>query len=214
MRALLLILSFTGFTLTISLFAQTQESVDFERGSFKLNTTSEIQSGLLRPAAKNLVVKQYVNGPSVKYRWEDILFYRLGLRKYVRASGFLAKSSSGWSQQAVNEAFVQLLDSGAVSLMRYEKSISTPQGGTTEVLYLLKRATEPNATTIPFSVLDGAGKKFREALLPYLTDRPDLIKAVNDKKVTVYSLQTLIHALNNKVAFLNYPAQEQTLGSH
>jgi hypothetical protein len=126
----------------------------------------------------------------------------------------MAKSSSGWSQELLNESFVELLDSGAVSLMRYERLMATPQGGTAEILYLLKRATKPNATTISYSMLDGAGKKFREILLPYLTSRTDLLAAVNDKKVTIYNLQTLIHALNNKVAFLDYPIQEQLFGSN
>jgi hypothetical protein len=214
MRALLLTLLLVGSTLPSTLSAQTLESFDFKQGYYKLTTASKAQSALLRPGAKNLIVKHYASGPSVKYAWKDVSSYSLGLRKYIRASGFMAKSSSGWSQELLNESFVELLDSGAVSLMRYERLVATPQGGTAEMLHLLKRATEPNATTVSYSMLDGAGKKFRETLLPYLTSRPDLLAAVNDKKVTIYNLQTLIHALNNKVAFLNYPIQEQLSGSN
>jgi hypothetical protein len=57
MRALLLTLLLVGSTLPSTLAAQTLESFDFKQGYYKLTTDSKAQSALLRPGAKNLIVK-------------------------------------------------------------------------------------------------------------------------------------------------------------
>ncbi|MEJ7658183.1 MAG: hypothetical protein WKG07_00430 [Hymenobacter sp.] len=205
MRAILLL----SLILSTPLVSQAQDgAADFERGSFKLKNSSVVQEGLMRLGNKNLVVKQLFDGPNTKYPWADVSSYCLGLQKFIRASGFVIKSPSGWSYQPAEEEFVELLDSGTVSLLRYKQFHANQQGGSYEVLYLLKRADESKATAIPFSVLDGAGKKFREFLEPYVTGRPDLLALLRDKKITIYNLQTFIHASNHREPFLHYPMQE------
>jgi hypothetical protein len=207
MRAFILL----ALILSIALVSQAQEAAtDFERGSFKLRNKSGVQQGLMRLGGKNLVVKQYPSGPSTKYPWADVASYCLGLQKFIRASGFVIRSPSGWSHQPAEEEFVELLDSGAVSLMRYKQFHSNQMGGSYEVLYLLQRAGEPDAVAIPFSMLDGAGKKFREFLAPYIASRPDLVSVVTEKKVTIYNLSTFLHAFNKQEPFLNYPMPAAT----
>jgi hypothetical protein len=206
-RALLL------FALTLGISHGATAQFDFQSGSFRLKSSPEIQrEGFLREGSGNLVVKQTMKGPTVKYPWEEVLSYRLGMSRYIRMSGFLIKSPSGWGEQIADNAFVQLLDSGTVSLMRYENK-SMGNQLQPPAIYLLKRTSEKDATAIPYRVLDGAGKPFWEALAPYVTERPDLVSVLNSKKVTVFSLQAFIHAFNTRQPFLNYPMSGATPGS-
>ncbi|MGI4862288.1 MAG: hypothetical protein ACRYFZ_00075 [Janthinobacterium lividum] len=76
-----------------------------------------------------------------------------------------------------------------------------------------KRASKPNATTIPFSAPVGTGKKFGGFPAPYIADRSDLTDLLVAEKVTIYNLQTLLHAYNNKEPFLDYPMQAPPWGS-
>jgi hypothetical protein len=209
MRAFLLVI----IILAVPHFAQAQ--FDFTKGTFRLKISPGTQvNGLLR-LGNNLVVKQTLDGTSVKYPWDEVLAYSLGFRRYVRASGFTIET--GFSTREANDDFVQLLDSGAVSLFRYEYA---PSGGTVgfggapgvgpasrPAIYLLQRAGETAPIEIPYSVMDGSGKRFREALAPFVASRPDLVKVLAAKKITVFSLQTFIHAFNNHEPFLNYPME-------
>ncbi|HEX8327028.1 MAG TPA: hypothetical protein VF629_05775 [Hymenobacter sp.] len=177
--------------------------LDFRSGTFQLKSSPETQrTGLLR-LGSNLVVKQMQNGPAVKYPLEEVLTYHLGLRHYVRASSFLMRSPSGWTHEIANNTFVELLDTGSVSLMRYEYVGQTSD----KPIYLLQRVGEARATAIPYNAFDGAGQAFYDALAPYVAARPDLLAVMQNKKVTIYSLHTFIHALNRKVPFLDYSMQ-------
>lgn len=181
---------------------------DFEAGTFRLKTSPEVKrDGLIRAGGKSLAVKQLATNSTVKYPLAEVQSYCLGLRQYVRASGFTLKSPSGWSTQAADGEFVELLDSGSVSLLRYEYPANAGFYGAVAI-YLLQRAGEGQATAIPYSVMDGAGKKFREALAPYVATRPDLLALLQDKKITIYNLQTFIHAANHREPFLQYPMPE------
>lgn len=47
----------------------------------------------------------------------------------------------------------------------------------------------------------------------YIADRPNLTALLAAKKVTIYNLQTLLHAYNNREPFLDYPLQVPPSGS-
>jgi hypothetical protein len=192
--------------LTASHFAWAQS--DFEAGTFRLKSSPAVRrSGLLRAGGSTLAVKQSPTSSVVKYPADDVQSYCLGLRNYVRASGFRLKSPSGWSTQTAESEFVELLDSGSVSLLRYEYPANAGFYGAVAI-YLLQRAGEGQATAIPYNIMDGAGKNFREVLAPYVTARPDLLALLRAKKITIYNLQTFIHASNYRQPFLQYPMQE------
>jgi hypothetical protein len=202
MRAFLL----TIFILSISRFAHAQ--FDFEHGSYLLKNAPELQkTGLLRTGNKNLVVKETQDGKTLIFPWSEVLSYRLGLRRYIRARGFAVRSPYGGIENVTEDVFVELLDSGSVSLMRYQYYVNAGMNRLLDTIYLIQRTGEANATIIPYSAFDGPGKKFREALAPFVTDRRDLVALLNDKKITVYNLQTFIHAFNKKESFLDYPMQ-------
>lgn len=192
--------------LAISPVAQAQS--DFEIGFFRLKNGPEVRKrGLLRMGSKNLVVKQYTEGPTIKYPWEEVLSYDVGLRRYIRSSGFTIRRLSGWGHETANNEFVELLDSGAVSILHYVKNIGAGTYSSVDEIILLQRAGEQNPTAIPYSVFESGGKQFREALSPFVSERPDLVALLSTKKITIRNLRTFIHAFNQKEPFLDYPMQ-------
>jgi len=187
----------------------------FQAGSYVLEKDASVRhNGLIKAGNKNLRV-QADQEKTATYPWADVHSYRIGPSRYVKASGFTIQT--GFSAREATNDFVQLLDSGAVSLFRYEYPLTggTPGFGGSPGLgpssrpsiYLLQRASEASLTEIPYSVMDGSGKKFREALAPFITSRPDLVKVLAAKKITVYNLQTFIHAFNTQEPFLDYPME-------
>ncbi|UOQ71842.1 hypothetical protein [Hymenobacter cellulosilyticus] len=106
----------------------------------------------------------------------------------------------GLDGKVVTRAFVELLDSGQVLAMRYKYWLnmpgSTPNNGTIETVYLLRRANSSTTTCINGNRLSGGGARFRETILPYLTERPDLIELVEKRKVALDHLSGIVRALN------------------
>jgi hypothetical protein len=212
------------FCLTVcSLFAShaAVAQSDFQTGSYVLENAPSVRHvGLIGAGTKKLHIKGY-EGKLTTYPWAEVRTYRLGNSRYVKASGFIIKMTL--SERVADHEFVQLLDSGTVSLMRYEYASTggfaamPAVGGAPGLLgagsisrpsiYLLQRAGEDSAIEIPYSVMDGSGKKFREALAPFVASRPDLVKVLAAKKITVYNLETFIHAFNTHEPFLNYPME-------
>jgi hypothetical protein len=142
-----------------------QAQSDFQRGSFILKDNPQARKyGNLKVNYKNLIL-QIENDKTIKYPLEEVLSYQLGLYQYIRASGFPIQSYSGFSARTAENDFVVLLDSGAVSLMRYEYFASGINGSRPAATYLLQRAGETQATPVPISFVDGAGKGFLLFLL-------------------------------------------------
>ncbi|GGG47353.1 hypothetical protein [Hymenobacter glacieicola] len=202
--------------LLISTSTSAQAQFDFEPGSYILENNAHVRHvGFLKVGNKNLRVKAEA-GRILAYPWAEVRSYRIGNSRYVKASGFTIKTTL--AERIADHEFVQLLDSGAVSLMRYEYEFNggTPGFGGAPGLgpsrrpsiYLLQRAGETGTSDIPYNMLDGAGKKFREAVSSFVGSRPDLVKVVEAKKVTIYNLETFIHAFNNHEPFLNYPMEK------
>lgn len=215
-------LSFLFPALLISCSASAQAQFDFEPGSYILESDVHVRhTGSLKVGNKNLRVQTY-GGKTLAFPWAEVHSYRIGNSRYVTASGFYVKTA--FSERVADHEFVQLLDSGAVSLLRYEYGLNGGVAGMPAVggfpgspglgpssrpsIYLLHRAGEPVPVDIPYNTIDGAGKKFREAVTSFVTSRPDLVKIVAAKKVTIYNLETFIHAFNQHEPFLNYPMEE------
>jgi hypothetical protein len=88
----------------------------------------------------------------------------------------------------IDAGFAERLDSGQVVLLHHSRISGT---GTGALIYLVRRSTETAVT-----VLDVFGNQFREQVLPFIASRPDLVQAVQAKKVKYEDLYALIHALN------------------
>ncbi|PJJ61262.1 hypothetical protein [Hymenobacter chitinivorans] len=178
----------------------------FQPGSYVLSSDQTVHAApkLKLRGSDELVVKNAA-GQTAQFTPSDVSSFRLGRRKYVSVGSFYV--SLGLGGESVEDAFVELLDSGSVQLLRYDVSFNRPMtmspaggmsggGSTSYATFLLRRANERTLKQIPGNRLTGGGTKFRDAILPYLTQRPDLIKLVEDKTVTLDNIVGLIHALN------------------
>ncbi|GAB2451777.1 hypothetical protein GCM10011375_37380 [Hymenobacter qilianensis] len=198
--------SFLLFICILFLPILTKAQFDFKPGSYVLENDIYVRHySAIKESGKYLTSK-IDKDRTVKYLWKDIHSYRIGLRRYIKASGFPVRSQSGFTDETANNIFVELLDSGAVSLMRYEYQ---PIAGYMPPpnIYLLQRAGETYASAIPYTVFDEGGKRFREYVSLFVSTRPDLLKALKDKRVNINNLQTFIQAFNRGEPFLNYPMQ-------
>lgn len=159
-----------------------------QQAQLKLRTNAELW-------AKDL------QGNKVKLTPEQVASFRIGSRKFVAAGGF--DQGAGLSSTRVDRAFVEQLDSGQVVLLRYEYSSGgAPMGGVDQVsagsgynsvLYLLRNGLSLNP--IPAGQ-NGGGRRFQEALQPYLRARPDLLKLLYDQRILAEDLPLLVRALN------------------
>lgn len=185
----------------------------FEPGSYVLNTKPTIRhQGTLKLRSSDLLVVKDATGNKLKLSPRDVVSFRLGQQQYVTAVNF--EVNQGLIPLYVEQAFVEQLDSGQVVLLRYEYSTGgggAPMmgaggamtfggaGGGTRTIYLLRRGS--SISPVPSNSLSGAGPKFRAALLLLLGTRPDLVKLVEEKRVSVDDVPALVRALNTGKAF-------------
>ncbi|TVT43514.1 hypothetical protein FNT36_05345 [Hymenobacter setariae] len=180
-----------------------------EEGSYILVDNIRVRyTGKLKIFTKELVVKE--KGKTIHWHPDEVHSIRIGERRYTTARGFRTKSGFG-SRVEENNVFVELLDSGKISLMRYDYSVGAPGSSSQLTAYLLKEADQDTAVTIPVSVYTGKGKRFRDALAPYVMKRPDLVKLLEDGSISIESLPALIHALNTNSPFIRPTRPGSTL---
>jgi hypothetical protein len=146
---------------------------------------------------QNLLVAKDGQGKTSKWKPEQVYYVRAGAQRYVPAQGFTIKVGLG-TQEVERPVFVELLDSGRVALMRYR--YPTGNGGVWTA-YLLQRASDENATAIPYNQLTGGGKKFREALGPYVAQRPDLQQLLTAGNISIDNFAAFVRALNSGQPF-------------
>ncbi|TGE27914.1 hypothetical protein [Hymenobacter metallicola] len=178
----------------------------FEPGSYVLvdNPTQRLEGDLKLRGCTELLVKN-AKGKTTRLSPEQVQSFRLGRQKFITAGGFPV--DKGLDGDTIPNAFVEQLDSGQVVLMRLHYIVDgpmmlgtngSPMGGGSKsyTLHLLRRAGESVITPLPASGLSNGGQKFRDALIPYLTTRPDLAKLVTNKLVNTDNLLVMIRALN------------------
>ncbi|TGE23664.1 hypothetical protein E5K00_00175 [Hymenobacter aquaticus] len=173
----------------------------FEPGSYVLSGDPTVYTGVkLKLRGATELVAKNAAGQTAQFSPSDVSSFRLGQQKYVSVSSF--EYSLWLGGDLSDKAFVQVLDSGDVMLMRCEESMNRPMtmgagSGTVRYgVFLLRRANERPVTHISGNRLTGGGSKFRDAILPYLTQRPDLRKLVEEKTVTLDNIIGIVHALN------------------
>jgi hypothetical protein len=156
----------------------------FEHGYYTLADEPTVRhTGWVRiqPFAPSLQVQG--EGKTItKYKPAQLVACGTDKVTYEVARDFLS------ARARIDADFVERLDSGQVVLL-YHSRASTTAGSVS--IFLVRRSTETAVT-----VLDAFVNQFREQVLPFIASRPDLVQAVQAKKVKYGDLYALIHALN------------------
>jgi hypothetical protein len=180
----------------------------FEPGSYVLQNSPTVwRQSLLKLRGNDQLIAKDEKGKKLTLTPQQVRSFRLGSQKYTTAGNFEVNPGSAFGGM-VERAFVELIDSGKVSLLRYEYTTGNgaPMMGangamtggysSTKTLYLLRLAGRSNDYPIPANGLTGAGRKFRDALLPHLAGRPDLIKLLEDQRILAEDMPLVVRALN------------------
>jgi hypothetical protein len=170
-------------------------------GAYILNADRQTRrTGNLRVYARELLV-QDAEGHTTRYKPAEVYWARIGRLRYTTAQGFKTKSGLLSARQS-SRLFVEVVDSGKISLFRYRSYVGGPNSVTTEIeTYMLREATADSVVTVPVSAYSGKGKRFREVLMPYLVSRPDLRQLVEYGAITIDTLPALLHAFNSGEPF-------------
>lgn len=188
----------------------------FDAGSYVLSAAPTVRhEGRLKLLGAYELATKDTDGKKITFVPAQISSFRIGSKKYVTVGGFQAKLGPVGGN-TVSQGFAEQLDSGRVVLMRFEYVVYGPSRvsatGTISngsafpyVLYLLRRSSEEQIVSLPATGITGGGEKFREALLPYLSTRADLVKLVNEHRVTTHNLAAVIRAFNTDQPFVIAP---------
>ncbi|TYZ07440.1 hypothetical protein FY528_15370 [Hymenobacter lutimineralis] len=207
---LLLLVAFLLFPAL--LFAQFNS---FKLGSYILADNQQVRhDAKLKLQDAKLLIAKDEKGSTIKITPREISSFRIGIKRYRKANGF--EESKAFTEDAADEVFVELLDSGQVMLMRYEYTTksgpsASPNGAIASggnfvhETYLLKWSNGTVVSAVPAGGITGSNKMFREMILLYLSSRPDLIKLVEDKQIILSDLKRLIHALNTGTPYVPEP---------
>jgi len=173
-------------------------------GSYVLFNDPQVRhTGLLKVSAKQLAVKD-PEGQKFMLRPGEVTSLRVGQQRYTTAQGFTVRN--GLFEHVENDkVFVELLDSGRVSLLRYTSRVRTGQLGTASdfTAYLVRQAGQPLAITL-YTDTGSYLKNHQELnaeLRPYALNRPDLLKLLDANRVGPTQLTRFFHALNTNSNF-------------
>jgi hypothetical protein len=157
-------------------------------------------TGSLRVYAHELVVFTD-QGKTLHYKPEEVYRVQVGRVRYTTAQGFKTKSGL-WATRQSGRLFVEVLDSGRVSLLRYTHYVGGHDNSTTTQLatYLLHEASADSVVTLPVNSA-GKGRHFQQVLLPYFASRPDLRQLVEYGAITIDNLPELVRAFNSGQPF-------------
>ena len=158
-------------------------------------------TGSLRVYAHELLVFTD-QGKTLRYKPQEVYRVQVGQVRYTTAQGFKTKSGL-WATRQSGRLFVEVLDSGRVSLLRYTHYVGGHDNTSSTPLatYLLHEASADSVVTLPVNSDTGKGKRFREVLLPYFASRPDLLPLLEHEAITIDTLPALLHALNSGEPF-------------
>jgi hypothetical protein len=177
----------------------------FEEGSYVLTDSRTVRhAGQIKLQSGSKLVIKNPDGTTVKLKPQELYSFRIGQREYSTARNFHVQGGFGIN---VDEAFVEQLDSGQVVLMSYEYTVGNPMmgaggtmaGGGTSTMsaFLLHRPTEDLYVPVqPGFYTSAGGNRFRDAVRPFLVSRPDLVKLLDEKHITMDNLPAVIRALN------------------
>lgn len=174
-------------------------------GTYVLLADPQVRhSGRLKVSARQLTA---VDPQGQKTTWQpsDVARLTVGAKRYTTAQGFVIHNGL-WNHAEDKKVFVELLDSGRVSLLRYTSRVKSGQLGTSAdfTAYLVQDASQAAAQTL---YIDAGGhysainRELDDALRPYAVSRPDLLQLLATNRVSPIQLTRFFHALNTNTAF-------------
>ncbi|MFD1874772.1 hypothetical protein ACFSDX_20215 [Hymenobacter bucti] len=173
-------------------------------GSYVLLNDPQVRhTGLLKVSAKQLSGKDS-DGQKIVRHPGEIASLRVRQQRYTTAQGFTVRN--GLFEHVENDkVFVELLDSGRVSLLRYTSRLRTGQLGSASdfTAYLVRQSGQPMVITLytdTGSYLKN-NKELSAELRPYALNRPDLLKLLDANQVGPTQLTRFFHALNTNSDF-------------
>ncbi|KUG08293.1 hypothetical protein ASU33_08950 [Solirubrum puertoriconensis] len=186
----------------------------FESGTYILGKDPRISY----PAQLKLQEKKQlllVRNPEVKtleLTPEEVSYARIGKQAYLTAGSFNigTKLLTGG---IVTRAFVPVLDSGCIMLMRYEykerdEVMTDPKypgaSFTRRHMYLLQSPASYAVTVLPVGTQWG-NSRFQEGLSLHLASRPDLVELVQQSRITENNLRAVIQAFNSNQPYQPVP---------
>jgi hypothetical protein len=157
-------------------------------------------TGSLRVYAHELLVFTD-QGKTLRYKPQEVYRVQVGQVRYTTAQGFKTKSGL-WATRQSGRLFVEVLDSGRVSLLRYTHYVGGHDNTSSTQLatYLLHAASADSVVTLPVNSA-GKGRRFQQVLLPYFASRPDLRQLVEYGAITIDNLPALVRAFNSGQPF-------------
>ncbi|RZL14819.1 MAG: hypothetical protein EOO62_04465 [Hymenobacter sp.] len=159
-----------------------------------------------------MLVAKDAQGEKTKWHPDQVARLTIEHQRYTTAQGFSVRKGI-LSATERKPVFVELLDSGRVSLMRYTYTVRMvgAQGGfmvagtqDESTVYLIRDAAQPNAVALPvrrFSSREDYFQGLANLLGPYAAQRPDLLKLLNQDQIEDFQLQRFVHALNTNSYF-------------
>ncbi len=146
---------------------------------------------------------------------DEVYWARVGTQPYLPEKDFQIPNALSFRPVAYGLAAV--LDSGRLTLLRYDYEVGGPgmgtngsmggMGSTTLSAYLLQLPTEESAQLIPMNYYSGKGADFKAMLAPYFASRPDLVQLLEKGEISRRNLAAFVHAFNTKQPFVapRYP---------
>jgi hypothetical protein len=175
------------------------------QGTYVLLANPQVRhSARLKVSARQLAA---VDPQGQKTTWQpsDVARLTVGKKRYTTAQGFVIHNGL-WNHTEDKPVFVELLDSGRVSLLRYTSRVKSGQLGTSAefTAYLVQDASQAVAQTLYIDAGNHYTANYRElddALRPYAEGRADLLQLLASSKVSPIQLTRFFHALNTNTAF-------------
>jgi hypothetical protein len=204
-------LLFSACFLGLNLGAHAQLSMSLAKpeeaeGRYTLLDAPQVRhAGRLRVSAHELVAKDN-QGQKTTWQPDEVASLQVGAQRYTTAQGFTIHNGL-WNHVEDKKVFVELLDSGRVSLLRYTSRVRSGQLGTSAefTAYLVREGQAAPASTLYIDAGNYGYKatypELDEALRTYAADRPNLLKALEGNRVGPTQLTRFFHALNTKTDF-------------
>lgn len=155
----------------------------FEAGSYVLTASPTIrQQGELKMSKTDGLTVRSIDKQKQEYTTTEVSSFRIDKKRFVVEKNI--KSNTSNRRKDLNQAFVALLDSGQhIVLMQLAYCLDGPS-------YVARRPQATEATMVD-----------EKNLLPYLTDRPDLIKLykagyLSKNYIETDQLYIIAHSLN------------------